>query len=377
MFTPMRTIVSGGKAFSYLIPVVLIFIFDKLFLRKQTLVSIFVVLIITFLHNLGVGYFENYIPNCMTLLFGVFALEHYFVTRDNSYATWVLITEFVTLFIMIAISIPLFITQPNLTRMIFKAAEDSTIDFEYYWCISYGTIHELPVLSIPIFALYQNSKKRIIKVLALTCLALMFFVMIYSSSTTSLMLLVAVYIIMLFYNKKQAMSQNIVKLVLIMLLVLPFMSENVILGIIDKYMLPVFEGSSISNKLNDYKYYIITGETDGSMGAREDKYNITLNSITSNPLLPEFDDNCIGQHSYLMDHLAAMGLFLFIPFCIFLYTRYKRPLRFIPHMKFYYIIATFVFLLLASIKNFFIFIPAMFIVPLLLIQMENKKNKWI
>ena len=188
MFTPMRAVVKGGQAFSYLIPVVLIFLFDKLILRKEAMASIVVVLIIVFLHFLGVGYFENYIPDCLVLLFGVFAFEHYFITRDQKYATWVLITEFVTLFVLIVMSIPQFIASPNLTRMIYKAAEDTTIDFEYYWCISYRTVHELPVLSIPIFALLHNTKKKIIKVLSLICLVLMAVVMFYASSTTSLIL---------------------------------------------------------------------------------------------------------------------------------------------------------------------------------------------
>lgn len=374
MFTPMRAVVKGGQAFSYLIPVVLIFLFDKLILRKEAMASIVVVLIIVFLHFLGVGYFENYIPDCLALLFGVFAFEHYFITRDQKYATWVLVTEFLTLFILIVMSIPLFIESPNLTRMIFKAAEDSNMEIEYYRSISYRTVHELPVLSIPVFVLFHNAKKKIVKVLSLICLVLMAVVMFYASSTTSLILMMMVYVIMFSYNRRKTIKNNVLKMCLITLFALPFTSETVIVGMIDNVLMPVVEGSSISNKLTDFKSYIMTGETEGTIEAREEVYNLTFNSILSNPLFPEFDNNMIGQHSYLMDYLAAMGLILFIPFCMCIYYRYKRPLRFIPHMKFYYIVATFVFLLLASIKNFFIFIPAMFIVPLFLIQMENKKS---
>ena len=373
MFTPMRVFVKGGQPFSYLIPIVLIFIFDKLFMRKEAIASIIVVLIIILLHYLGVGYFEHYVTDCLTLLFGVFAFEHYFVSRDNRYATWVLITEFLTLFILIVMSIPLFIESPNLTRMIFKAAEDSNIEIEYYWCISYRTVHELPVLSIPVFVLFHNAKKKIVKVLSLICIVLMAVVMFYASSTTSLILMMMVYVIMFSYNRRKTIKNNVLKMCLITLFALPFMSEAIIVGMIDNVILPIVEGSSISNKMYDIKSYMLTGESGGStMEGRENVINISINSIMSNPLFPEYDNNKIGQHSYLMDYLAAMGLILFIPFCMCIYYRYKRPLRFIPHMKFYYIVATFVFLLLASIKNFFIFIPAMFIVPLFLIQMEDE-----
>jgi hypothetical protein len=155
------------------------------------------------------------------------------------------------------------------------------------------------------------------------------------------------------------------------------MNENVILGIIDDSLMPIFEGSSISNKLEDYKFYILTGETEGNLEARADVYNLTVNSILSNPFLPEFDNNNIGQHSYLLDSLAAMGLFLFIPFGMLIYISYKRPIKYIYHERFYHIVATIFFLLLASFKNFFIFIPTMFIVPLFLILVENKKLNWI
>lgn len=374
MFTPMRVLVKVSQPISYLIPVVLIFIFDKLFLRKEAIASIIVVLIIIFLHYLGVGYFEHYIADCMTILFGVFAFEHYFITRDKRYATWVLTTEFVTLFVLIVMSIPQFMASPNLTRMIFKAGEDTTIDFEYYWCISYRTVHELPVLSIPVFTLFHMAQKKLIKVLSLICLVLMAVVMFYASSTTSLILLAAVYFIMFSYNKRATIRHNIVKMSLIIMFVLPFLSETVIVGIIDNVLLPVVEGSSISNKVYDFRTYILTGESENTtLDGRVNFHSISIESIMSNPLFPEYDDKKIGQHSYLLDYLAAMGLILFIPFCMCIYYRYKRPLRYIPHMKFYHIVGTFFFLFLAFFKHFFIFIPAMFIVPLFLIQMENKK----
>lgn len=375
MFTPMRALVKGGQAVSYFVPVVFILVFDQLIFRKQVLISLLVVFWILILRFWGVEYFENSLPECMTLLFGVLAFEHYSVTRDKSYATWVLITVFVTLFILIVISIPQFILQPNLTRMIYKAGEDSTIDFEYYWCISYRTAHELPVLSVPLFAIFHNTQKRVIKILALVCLVLMFVVIVYASSTTSLILMAAVYIIMFSYNKKKTITENLIKLGLITLLILPFMSKSFTIGVIDNYIQPVFEGSSISYKISDMRMFLLTGRSEGGIEAREEVHEETINSILSNPLLPEFDNNKIGQHSYLLDYLAAMGLFLFIPFIVLLYNGYKQTLKMIPHEKYYYTVSTLFFLLLATLKNFFVFIPAMFIVPLFLIQIENNYLK--
>lgn len=368
----MRALVQGGQALTYLIPVVLIFIFDKLFIRRQVISALIVVFLIVLLHFIGVGYFEFYIPECLYLLFGVFALEHYYISKDESYLKWVLAVEYITLFILIIISIPQFILSPNLTRMLLNAAEDPTVEFEYFWCISYRTVHELPVLSIPLFAVFKTVKNKLIKILSIVGLGLMFVVMVYASSTTSLLLMVAIYLFFIAYNKKKTLKQNVIKISLLFLLVLPFLNKSFTVGVIDKVVLPVFEGSSTSQRIEEIRYFILTGEKQGDMDSRENLYQVTINSILSNPLFPELEQKNIGEHSFLLDHLAAMGLFLFIPYIVFLYNSYRRAIRYIPHEKPYQIVATVAFLLLASFKNFFVFTTAMFIVPLFLILLEKK-----
>ena len=370
-FTPVKAFVSGGQTLSFLIPVVLIFMFDKLFLRKEIISTLVVVILIVFLHFLGVGYFENYLPECLYLLFTVFSLEHYLVTREKSYAKWVLLTEYGILFILIIISIPQFILQPNLTRILNQAAEDPTIEFDYYWCISYRTVHELPILSVSLFALFFTSNKRLWKILAIVGLALMLVVMVYASSATSLLLMLVIYVFFLFYNKRKTIIQNLTKGALLLLLFTPFLSTTFTIGVIDNVVMPVFEGSSTSQRIEEIRYYIKTGETEGDMDTRDMHYQTTINSIISNPILPEFDNRKIGQHSFLLDHLAAMGLLLFVPYFIFFYDRYKRAKQYLHVGKPFQIVASSAFVLLAVFKNYFVFTSAMFIVPLFLIQTEN------
>lgn len=369
LFTPIKAYVSGGEALSMLIPTVLIFFYDKMFVRKQTLGVAIVVLIYFLLSYMGVEYFSGVIPKCIILLFTVFGLEHFFVTKDTRYAKMVIATVYITLFILIIASIPQFILLPNLTRMMNQAAEDPTIDLQYYWTISYETIHFLPVLSIPLFACYGMLRKWG-KVLAIIGLALIMVVMVLASSTTSLILLVITYLFFIVYNRKKTLSSNIVRFAVIGVLLAPVMSTTVQLAILDGIQ-PIFEGSNTSKKIDEIKIYVAYGDTSGDMEARGDKYQTTIDGILSNPLLPEMNNNKIGQHSYLLDHLSAMGLFFFIPFAWFLYSRYKRIYTRLPYSRLYTTTAFVSLILLAAFKNFFAISSALFIVPLAMVLIEN------
>lgn len=324
----------------------------------------------------GVEYFENgYIPDCLILLLGVLALEHYLISKDDKYLKWVLITEYSTLFFLIITSIPQFVLLPNLTRMLNRAEDPSAMELEYYWSISYATVHNLPVLCIPFFAWFSVVNKIKLKITIILCIISILIVMILASSTTSLLLLVATYLFFMVYNKKMSIFQNAMRLLLVFLVLSPFLNKHITASFLDTVIKPVFEGSNTSKKIDEIKYYILTGDTSGDMEAREDIYQTSIDAILENPLFPEFNNEKIGHHSDLLDHCAAMGLFIFIPYLYFLFSRYRRPVKYIPNVKFYHFISFCSFLVLAILKNFFVFTSALLIVPLFLIQLENKYYK--
>ena len=94
LFTPLKAFISGGQAVTLLLPILAIFFFDKMYLRRQIVLVLLIILAIVLLRMGGVEYFENgYIPDCLILLLGVLALEHYLISKDDKYLKWVLITE--------------------------------------------------------------------------------------------------------------------------------------------------------------------------------------------------------------------------------------------------------------------------------------------
>lgn len=374
-FTPLKAFIKGGEALTLIIPIIIIFFYDRLYLRRQIVGVSIVVLILVLLHFARVEYFEKIIPDCLVLLFGVFALEHYFITKDEKYVKRVLITEYVIIFFLIIASIPQFLLLPNLTRMLKHAADNPSIETEYYWSISYNAVHNLPVLSVPLFALLDVVKKWRFKVTVLLCIFIILVVMILASSTTSLILLVVTYLFFMIYNRRKSVSQNIVRLSIAFLIISPFLSKSVTVAFIETVVQPMFAGSNTSKKIDEIKYYILTGDTSGDMGAREDIYQSTIDTIIDNPLFPEFDNSKIGHHSHMLDYCAAMGLIAFIPYTIFLYSRYRRPQKYLTHSRFYHTFSFLSFLVLAFFKNYFVFTSALFIVPLSLIYIENKYYK--
>ena len=208
------------------------------------------------------------------------------------------------------------------------------------------------------------------KLLAILGLVLIMVLMVLASSTTSLILLVLTYLFFIVYNNKKSLSLNIVRFAVIGVLLAPMMSSTVQLSILNAVQ-TFFEGSNTSKKIDEIKYYIAYGETSGDMGAREDEYKKTIDNIISNPLLPEVDLNKIGQHSYLLDHISAMGLILFIPFVWFIFGRYRRIYLKLPHSRLYTTTSLVSLIILAAFKNFFVIISALFIVPLAMVLIEN------
>ena len=324
---------------------------------------------------MGVEYFSGAIPKCIVLLFAVFSLEHYFISKDKLYAKFVVATVYLTLFFLIIVSIPQFILIPNLTRMMLLSAEDPSIELQYYWAISYETVHNLPVLSIPLFGCINMLNKRW-KMFGVIGLVLIMVVMVLASSATSLILLVITYLFFILYNSKKTLSSNIFKFAVVGLLFIPIMSTSVQLSILNTIQ-PVFEGSNTSAKIDEIKFYIMYGNTSGDMEAREDVYQKTIDGIVSNPLFPETNNNKIGLHSYLLDHFSAMGLFLFIPFAWFLFSRFKRINIKLPHSQLYTTTSFVSLIILATFKNFFVITSSLFIVPLAMDIIVNnyKKNK--
>lgn len=369
-FSPLRLYFEGGKALLMLIPTLVIIMYDRLFLNKAILPISFYVLTCALLMVMGCEYFT--IPQFISYFFAFACFEHFVKTNDYSFAKVVLATLYITLMLTVAISIPLFISMPNLSRLMLESEESGITDSILYWTISYQTIHALPIYSIPLFYLARTNNNLFIRLMSVISIVAILVLMFFADATTPLIITLSIYFILLIYNPQKTFKQNSTRLVLVGVLFLVLMNKTVLIGILRASQF-IFVGSSTYNKVDEIIMAISGQGTSGDMEAREDILNMSLNSFFENPFFPEMNINKIGQHNFFIDQFVALGLFLGVFLIWFLVERIKRPLRYMRRQsKPLYWLSVAVMLAMGLTKNYFLFFPTCCVVPMLIILSESK-----
>lgn len=376
LFSPLRLYFEGGKALMMLLPVLLIILYDRLFIRKYFLPVALYVIVCFILLACGNEYFK--LPYLIQVLFAFSCFEHFLITRDKSFAKIVLLTIYMTIMVTVVISIPLFISMPNLSRIMNHAEEEGIVEPILFWTIQYPTIHALPVYSIPLFYIIKEGKGIILRLLSLVYVIATFILMFFADATTALIVNLIVYAILLLYNSKLSPKANLGRLAVLGLLMLILLNKTIIIEAL-KIAQPLFEGSSTYKKIDEIILSLSGYGTEGDLEKREDLFKRSLDSFVSNPLFPEMNINNIGSHNFLFDQIVAMGIIPGISFIWFILDRIRRPIKYLSsRSKPYYYVCILVFLLMGFTKNFFLLLPTCCIAPMAFILGEwnviKKKN---
>lgn len=355
----------------FLIPTVLIILKDRLFLR-QTFIPLIVYLVVCFIVMIAGSEFFNY-PYLIQVAFVYACLEHFLLTKDFYYSRIVLVSVYATLLVMVAVSLPLFISMPNLSRLMLDAEENGITDPILYWSMQYSTLHALPIYSIPLFYLSRN-RKGIIKYISIISIIAIFILMFYADTTTGVIVNIAVFASLMIYKERLSLQKNIARLFSLGVLLLVLLNKSILISIL-LLLQPIFEGSSTHVKIDEMITSLSGQTSEGDLAARERLLQTSWNSLLSNPLLPEFDYSKIGHHNFIIDQIVVLGLLPSIPFFVFIVERIKRPLSILSSKaKPYYLMGVIVFLIMGFLKNFFLLLPACAILPILFITEElNKK----
>lgn len=372
LFTPLRLYFEGGKALMLLIPTLLILVYDSLYSRKTFWPMALYVGACLGLMAMGSSFFT--IPFLLQIVYAYACFEHFMVTRDMFFAKTVTTALYATLVVMVATSLPLFITIPNLSRLMNKAEENGVTSSLFYWTLSYPSIHSLPIYSIPVFYMFRNSKKKLLRLAALLFFAAIFVLMLFADSTGALLVNIAIFGILLLYNQKKSLKSNIMRLGVLGLGMILFLNKTVLAGLLTVVQ-PVFEGSSTYKKIDVMVYMLQGGEAEGDIEGREEKFDLSWETFLENPLLPTIESESyqkIGGHNFLFDQIVALGLFLGVFFIIFLVERIKRPLKYLTFTtKSYYIVGVLALLIMGFMKYFFLLFPTCCVLPMILIAAES------
>lgn len=363
VFSPFRALFGGGQVFIMLVPTILIFVYDKLYLKPIGLLAISNIVVFVILYFFDIEYFEDYRVRAICILFGVFLFEHYRYSKDLTYIKWIIRFTYVSLFAITIISIPQLVLFPGLIR------DDSAID--YYWAISFESLHDIPAYSIPLFGCLLFEKSLWRRIIVFLLIIILLVLLILADATTPLLLFILISIVLILYNPQKSGRVNLTRGLIVLMFVLPLLNKSVIMSLLQAVK-PFFEGTSAYNKIDELTLLTEIGETSGDIRTREERYSISLDAIMSNPFLPEQSLKHIGKHSYMLDHIAAMGLILIIPFAILIVSRLMIPLPHLSRYKFWYVVSFTYLVVLGFMKNYLVIISACGVVPLYLILLEHK-----
>ena len=370
-FTPLSFYFSGGKAFAMLVPVVVLYFLGNLYKTLSYNIAVIISLFQLLLGYLGVEYFQGYPPDSVSLLFAIGCIEYYLRTNDDTFAKYSLSAIYGSIIMLAIISLPILIAEPGLNRTFndMKAA-GVEVPLAGYFTISYGTVHAVPILVIPLFFFYKSIKSKLSKVFLIAAIVSLYVTTILSNAATPMFMLFMYILFVLIYNPKQSNRSNALKIGGVLVIVFILFSNGFITLFLTSFQ-SLVGGTMQEKRIDEVVSYLETGKTVGDMSEREDRYDISLDAFLSHPLSPEYKINHIGKHSYLIDHLAAMGLIVFIPFALLLFYQYRKPLRHMGNEKVYFMMAYSAFIFLACYKNFFEAESAMFASPALLIYIRR------
>jgi hypothetical protein len=371
-FTPLTYFFSGGRAFFMLLPVLLLYLFGGLYKSRNYNIAIVIALFPLLLSHIGVRYFNGYLPKSVSILFAIGCMEYYLRTKDDKFAKYSLIAVYGSLISLALISLPILIKEPGLNRSILNMSERGMeVPVNAYFTISYKTVHSVPILVIPLFLLYRYVISRTFKIILAISIIAFYVTTVLSNAATPMFMLFMYVLFVILYNPKKSVKSNTIKLGGAVIVVIVLFNAGVFTQLLRSFQ-PLVEDTMQEKRIEEVVDYMETGETSGDMEEREDRYDRSLDTSLSHPLSLEEDVDSIGKHSYLLDHLAAMGLIFFIPFASLLYYRYRRPMKRMGNMKIYHVLAYSAFIFLASFKNIFAVEAAMFVCPALIIYINRK-----
>src|SRR5690554_2471586 len=299
--------------------------------------------------------------------------------NDKKFIKTIIYTVLITLLVIIAISIPQVNINPNIIRgaSIYAASAENITEF--YWVIGYGVIHGLTAIFAPLGFLvrkiYKSNKYSSILWLGITLILL--YIVYLSNATTALIFSIFSFIGGILINISTLSKKSILKFVFFGIVSIFIFNKTTIVAVLDSVQ-PLFnENGSNYKKIDDIKDSFIYGDTDGSVGAREDLYDDSFTLFLESPIIGTTKGDMIGLHSYFLDRLVALGILLIIPLILMFVSHIKSIYQRLERTRIIYLIGCMTYIIMLSLKNEFgtgTFLFAFAILPLFCFYIENVLN---
>ncbi|MFS1413862.1 hypothetical protein BCU70_21365 [Vibrio sp. 10N.286.49.C2] len=213
--------------------------------------------------------------------------------------------------ISLSLAIVALVNNPRASRVLVRSSAEAVelsstgaggFSFAYF-CVVYVAI--LMFLAVG----FSGRWKILVFVnLIMTCI---FIVMSQYSTAIIIMFLALVLSIMASLNKNLIISCCTIVIGICIILVV----YSCRIQIID-FLHDLFTGlSNVQLKLMDMKYAIVTGESEGTVSDRTERYWRSLELFLNNPIFGSIERDDVGKHSFLLDTFAQYGVFIGLLVC--------------------------------------------------------------
>lgn len=383
LFPPAWLYIPVGGALVLAVYVGLTVVLFPNILKSKSILFLSIYTIITFLLFITGNKFFNSINSVvipfLTVISALLIINYSLKYNDISFIKTVIYTTFILLLIISIISIPQVYRYPNIIRgaSVYAALTGSVSEF--YWVIGYGVIHGLAAIFAPlgffVKKIYKNNK--VSSILWLVVTLILFYIVYLSNATTALIISIFSFIGGILVNISILSKKSIFKFAFFGIVLIFLFNKTTIVAVLDNVQ-PFFnERGSNYKKIEDIRESFIYGDTDGSVGAREDLYEDSFVLFLESPLIGTSKGDMIGLHSYFLDRLAALGIILIIPLILTFTSHIKSIYQRLNRTRIIYFIGCMSYLVLLSLKNEFgtgTFLFAFAILPLFCIYIENVLN---
>ena len=183
--------------------------------------------------------------------------------------------------------------------------------------------YTLMISGLCLYTKLNNNKKKYLTILLI---ALFFYVITQTAVSTSIVLSVLIILFSIFYNDRNKLLTFYAFLLLSILTYIAF-KTGLLLAFVD-WLMPFFEDTAVSFKLQDLYDSILNGQLQGgSFEGRANLHQISRDSFFRNPI---FGGGIAGGHSQVLDLLGTVGIIGFIPFLMMICTSAQKYIQNVP-----------------------------------------------
>lgn len=203
--------------------------------------------------------------------------------------------------------LPLLMAYSNILR---AASTENSLEFSRPLGLPDYTLMHAYVFILPGLCMYMKKNDGRKKIISFFLMVLFFYVITQTSVSTSITMGFFIILFSFIYNDRNKKKSIFWGIIAVCTFFVAY-QMGLVLAFVD-WLMPFFEGTAVSIKLQDVHDSIVKGALQGgSFEGRADHHELSQMSFLEDPI---FGGGIAGGHSTVLDTLGTVGLVGFIPF---------------------------------------------------------------